>query len=67
MTTKKRTAPKSATRLNAEILKILSNERDQLLRALGYAGNTADQVKRYHARLDEIDTTTRTLRKGTGT
>ena len=54
---------KSAAQLNREIaaagktreLKGLEQTREQLLRALGYAGNTPDQVMRYHDKIVAID------------
>lgn len=40
----------------------LRNQRDQLLRALGYAGNTSSQVSNYHERIAEIDAKLRALK-----
>ena len=36
-------------------LKDLERARDGYFRALGYAGNTPDQVRKYHDAIDEID------------
>ena len=36
-------------------LKDLQRAKEQTLRALGYAGNTPDQVLKYHDSIDEID------------
>jgi hypothetical protein len=33
----------------------LQDGRDRVFQALGYAGNTAEQVRRYHAMIDEIN------------
>ena len=36
-------------------LKDLQRAKDQYFRALGYAGNTPEQVRKYHDAIDEID------------
>lgn len=53
---------KTPAQLEREIaLKELQKSREQLLRALGYAGNTAAQVARYHDQIAAIDDKIRAL------
>jgi len=54
---------KSAAQLERDIeLEGLRQQRDQLLRALGYAGNTTAQVSRYHDLIAEVDAKIRALK-----
>lgn len=60
---------KSSRQLSREIAKALAGERKALqeareryLQALGYAGNTDDQVRKYHAAIAEIDAKVRLLK-----
>jgi Family of unknown function (DUF6496) len=54
---------KSAAQLERDIeLEGLRQQRDQILRALGYAGNTDAQVSRYHDRIAEVDAKIRALK-----
>lgn len=54
---------KSPAQLERDIeLEGLRQERDQLLRALGYAGNTPAQVSSYHDQIAEVDAKIRGLK-----
>lgn len=54
---------KSPAELERDIaIKELSREREQLLNALGYAGNTPEQVRKYHAYIAEVDAKIRALK-----
>ena len=60
---------KTARQLSREIAQALASERKALqqtkeryFQALGYAGNTADQVRKYHAAIAEIDAKMRLLK-----
>ncbi len=57
---------KTPARLQREIVKTLSDEKNRLFNALGYAGNTASQVRAIHAKLDEIAATLRAVMSGKG-
>ena len=43
-------------------VKELQHERERIFQAMGYAGNTAEQVRRYHGMIAEIDAKMRMLK-----
>lgn len=54
---------KSPAELERELaIAELTRTRNQLLNALGYAGNTRDQVTKYHERIAEVDAKIRALK-----
>lgn len=57
--------PSAASERKRQI-KELEHEREHVFQAMAYAGNTPDQVKRYHAMIDEIGDRLRALRTGSG-
>lgn len=54
--------PPTGARERKRQLKALENERESLFRAMGYAGNTREQVDRYHVMIREIEQKMRALR-----
>ena len=60
----KRVPKLGVSRQQKQSMRELQQSRERYLQALGYAGNTPDQVRKYHAAIEEIDAKMRALKGG---